>query len=69
MVEEMRSAVEQCCELCDYSVIDARARVTGRDFLLKIWKLIASAPLSVGILHEDIPESTQANIFYEIGVA
>jgi len=26
-------------------------------------------PLSIGILHEDIPESTQANIFYEIGVA
>ncbi|MCZ6804414.1 MAG: hypothetical protein O7D86_10890 [Proteobacteria bacterium] len=69
MVEDMRRAVKECCDLYDYSVIDARARVTGRDFLLKIWKLIASAPLSVGILHEDIPESTQANIFYEIGVA
>jgi len=69
MVEDMREAIEQCCDMHDYSVIDARARVTGRDFLLKIWKLIASAPLSVGILHEDIPESTQANIFYEIGVA
>jgi len=69
MVKDIRRAVNECCDLYDYSVIDARARVTGRDFLLKIWKLIASAPLSVGILHEDIPESTQANIFYEIGVA
>jgi hypothetical protein len=69
MVEDIRRAVKECCGLYGYSVIDARARVTGRDFLLKIWKLIASAPLSVGILHEDIPESTQANIFYEIGVA
>ena len=69
MVVKMRAAVEECCASYDYSVIDAQARVTGRDFLLKIWKLIASTPLSVGIVHEDIPESTQANIYYEIGVA
>jgi hypothetical protein len=69
MVNEMRYAVEECCRPYGYSVIDAQARVTGRDFLLKIWKLIASAPLSVGVVHEDIPESTQANIYYEIGVA
>lgn len=43
--------------------------MTGRDFLLKIWKLIASSPLSIGICHEEIPELTQANIYYEIGVA
>ena len=69
MVGEIRAAVEQCCDSHDYAVIDAQARVTGRDFLLKIWKLIASVPLSVGVVHEDIPESTQANIFYELGVA
>lgn len=69
MVEDIRSSVEKCCKSYNYAVIDAQARVTGRDFLLKIWKLIASAPLSVGVLHEDIPESTQANIFYELGVA
>lgn len=69
MVERIRLAVERCCESHDYTVIDAQTRVTGRDFLLKIWKLIASAPLSVGVLHEDIPENTQANIFYELGVA
>lgn len=69
MVGKMREAIERCCKSRDYSLIDAQDRVTGRDFLLKIWKLIASSPLSIGILHEDIPESTQANIFYEIGVA
>jgi len=69
MVEKIRSAVERCCDSYDYAVIDARAQVTGRDFLLKIWKIISSVPLSVGVLHEDIPESTQANIFYELGVA
>ena len=43
--------------------------VTGRDFKLKIWQLIASTPLCVGICHEEIPFSTQANIYYELGVA
>ena len=65
----MRRDITKCCRLIRYGVIDANSRVTGRDFLLKIWKLIASTPLSVGILHEDMPIQTQANIFYELGVA
>ena len=69
MVDDIRAAVEAGCSNFNYAVIDARARVTGRDFLLKIWQLIAATPLSVGVIHEDIPSATQANIFYEIGVA
>jgi len=69
MVEDIRAAVQECCGDADYTVIDARARVSGRDLLLKIWRLIASSPLSVGIMHEEIPQSTQANIIYELGVA
>ncbi|VFM95263.1 MAG: hypothetical protein BECKG1743D_GA0114223_100403 [Candidatus Kentron sp. G] len=65
----IHDAVTELCTDFDYRVIDANSRITGRDFLLKIWKLIASAPLSVGISHEDIPEATQANIYYEIGIA
>ena len=57
-----------CCDF-DYRVIDASARVTGRDFLLKIWRQIASSPLAVGIAHELIPENSQANIYYELGIA
>ena len=69
IVEEIRSSIQVCCDPFDYTVIDARANVTGRDFLLKIWRLIASTPLSVGILHEDISQPTQFNIIYELGVA
>lgn len=69
MVQEMRSSISDCCKKINYRVTDAGRSVTGRDFLVKIWKLIASTPLSVGIVHEDIPPSTQANIFYELGVA
>lgn len=68
-VAEMRSSITAVCRGHDYKVIDAASRVTGRDFLLKIWKMIASAPLSVGICHEDISIETQGNIFYELGVA
>lgn len=68
-VQSIRDAVTRLCSDVNYNVIDARDRVTGRDFLMKIWKLIASTPLSVGICHEDIPAATQMNIYYELGVA
>ena len=68
-VEAMRTAVTRLCRSVDYKVIDAHSQVTGRDFLMKIWKLIASTPLSVGVCHEEIPPNTQMNIYYELGVA
>lgn len=68
-VKEIRAAVIAVCNTFDYSVIDASARVTGRDFLLKIWRQIASVPLAVGVVHEAIPPTSQANIYYELGVA
>ena len=68
-VEAIRRSVSDLCETVDYEVVDAHSRVTGRDFLMKIWHLIASTPLSVGICHEEIPRSTQENIYYELGVA
>lgn len=68
-VERMRHNITAICREADFRVIDASSRVTGRDFLNKIWRLIASAPLSVGICHEEIPPSSQANIWYELGVA
>ncbi len=68
-VVDIREVVTELCSDVNFEVIDASSRVTGRDFLLKIWKLIASCPLSIGICHEEISESTQANIYYELGVA
>ncbi|MAA87610.1 MAG: hypothetical protein CME39_08135 [Haliea sp.] len=68
-VAGIRDRVTELCKKQDYRVIDAGSKVTGRDFLLKIWRLIAATPLSIGVCHEDIPSTTQANIYYEIGVA
>lgn len=69
MVEEIGAAVKACCRRHGYTVIDAGARVGGRDFLIKIWKMLAASPLAVGVVHESIPATSQANIFYELGVA
>jgi hypothetical protein len=68
-VHEIREAVTAVCRDHDYELIDASTQVTGRDFLMKIWRQIASAPLSVGIAHEEIPRTTQCNIYYELGIA
>jgi hypothetical protein len=65
----IRNSIAQECENHKYELIDASQQITGRDFLLKIWKLIAATPISIGICHEDIPPQTQANIYYEIGIA
>ena len=68
-VQAIRDSITRLCRKANYSVVDANARVTGRDFLMKIWRLIAATPLSVGVCHEDIPTATQMNIYYEMGVA
>ncbi len=68
-VTQIQEVVTELCDKANYKVLDASSRVTGRDFLLKIWKLIASSPLSIGISHEEISVHTQENIYYEIGIA
>ena len=68
-VQDIRDAMTTVCTQFNYFVIDASIRVTGRDFLLKIWRQIASVPLAIGVAHEDIPAMSQANIYYELGVA
>lgn len=68
-VAEIGVAVKAVCNQHNYKVIDAGSQVTGRDFLMKIWKMIASSPLAVAVCHEDIAIETQGNIFYELGLA
>lgn len=68
-ITEIRRAITTACKSCSFKVIDASAQNTGRDFLLKIWKQIASTPLVVGVVHGKIPSSTQSNIYYELGIA
>ena len=69
MVRDIGQSVNAVCNHQKYSVVDASTQVGGRDFLIKIWKMIAASPVCVGVVHESIPANTQANIFYELGVA
>ena len=68
-VISINKKITQICQSKKYEVIDASSIVTGRDFLSKIWKTVAAVPLAVAVLHEDMPEETRANIFFELGVA
>ncbi len=63
------NTVTELCTNFGFTVIDASTTITGRDFLLKIWKQIAATPLAVGVCHERIPQKTQSNIYYELGIA
>lgn len=66
---KMRECITKICHQYDYKVIDAGIEVTGRDFLLKIWRLIASTPIAIAISHEEFPLPTIMNIYYELGIA
>ena len=52
----------------DIETVDANSVATSRDFLIKIWRLILSAPIGVAIVHEHMPVPTLCNIFYEVGM-
>jgi hypothetical protein len=51
-VEAIRRSVSDLCRDGGYEVIDARTQVTGRDFLLKIWRMIASSTTSSVLLDD-----------------
>ncbi|HFE6603348.1 TPA: hypothetical protein ACT9NA_002920, partial [Legionella pneumophila] len=68
-VDNIRSSLLEICSKKQYEVIDANTQVTGKDFLLKIFKLIVATPISIGVIHKEIPAKTQFNIYYELGLA
>ncbi len=67
-VTRIRRSVERYLRDVGIEAIDANTEITGKDFLLKIWRLIASVPLGIGIVTKDLSASTMANIFYEVGL-
>ncbi|NYT27839.1 MAG: hypothetical protein H0A76_08055 [Candidatus Thiodubiliella endoseptemdiera] len=69
LVTDIQKNITTYCQSFGYQVIDASEETTGRDFLLKIWKLIESVAICIVIIHEDTPIKTQANLYYELGVA
>jgi hypothetical protein len=68
-VVEIRRSLKTILDQHDIALIDADSEITGGDFLIKIWLMIAAVPLAVAVVHEDMKTSTLSNIFYEIGLA
>ena len=52
----------------NFKYIDANSVITGKDFLMKIWKLILEVPLGIAIIDREMSLETLENIFYEIGI-
>jgi hypothetical protein len=68
-VEQIQQAILSVLKSRNIKLTDATSEVTGKDFLLKIWKMIYSVPLVVAVVQRDMPALTRLNIFYELGVA
>lgn len=67
-VQEIRTALTEYLGDFEFSIVDAESEVTGRDFLLKIWKQILTVPMGVAIAHEGVTAQTLGNVFYELGL-
>jgi hypothetical protein len=67
-VLEIRQRLVEILSEFDIKLIDANSKVTGKDFLFKIWTLLLAVPLGVAVIDEKMRPSTLCNIFYELGV-
>lgn len=67
-ISNMRRAVVKYLKNYKFEIIDASSKVTGRDFLFKIFELILSVPFGIALISENLNSTTTANIFYEIGL-
>jgi len=67
-VKNIRNTLVKYLEIRKIKAIDANSKVTGRDFLLKIWENIISVPLGIAIITDELSVKTLENIFYEIGL-
>jgi len=67
-ISNMRRTVIKYLKNHKFETIDASSKVTGRDFLSKIFELILSVPLGIALISENLKSTTIANIFYEIGL-
>lgn len=68
VIAEVRDRLTEVFAVHGIDVIDANSVITGRDFLMKIWRLILGVPLGVAIIHHEMSSQTLSNVFYEVGL-
>lgn len=64
---KVRKRLANTLQRAKYRIVDAGSETTGKDFLLKVWKLAVSCPIGIAIVHQGIRPETMANIYYELG--
>jgi len=68
IVDEIRERIAFITAERSIRIIDANRVTTGKDFLLKIWRLIVSVPVGIAIIYKSMPKTTMSNVFYEVGL-
>ena len=67
-VTQIRRRLKKILNRNNLSENDAVSVVTGRDFMIKIWRLLVSVPLGIAIIDDTMSSTTLCNIFYEVGL-
>lgn len=67
-VKKIREQLTKILSECEMKEIDAGSEITGKDFLLKIWRMIVTVPLGIAIVDDSMSSNTLCNIFYEVGL-
>lgn len=67
VVTDTRKRVSAALRRAKFDTIDAASATTGKDFLLKIWRLAVACPIGIAVVHEGIRPETLANVYYELG--
>jgi len=65
---KIRAKIKKLLDDKNYALLDAGSKVTGRDFLNKIWGMILSVPIGVAIVDREMKPTAIQNVFYEIGL-
>jgi hypothetical protein len=68
VITKIRTKIKKLLNDKNYTLLDAGSKVTGRDFLNKIWGMILSVPIGVAIVDKDMRSTAVQNVFYEIGL-
>ena len=67
-ITKIRAKIKKLLDDMNYALLDAGSKVTGRDFLNKIWGMILSVPIGVAIVDREMKPTAIQNVFYEIGL-
>lgn len=67
-IKTIRADIKAILRHKNIKICDANSEINGKDFMVKIWRMITATPLGIAIITENLPKETLGNIYYEIGL-